>query len=235
MSTSMASILTELNKNRKIRDAYTTSFLTEQFSDVIDEDFLKRISEARNQSQKSANFQMITSIIFSLCYFFKLIGIADEIKFGEYRLSTIPFGLFFFCTCALLSSCISLVRAGDSRAYDRLLRLFCEHKYGISNEVVYLSYPNLNSWGVPLQNAIQVRNINIFSKFVRFFALISVNLFLLFIIVLPDFCGIDFLFNHRVNIDIGYQSIRFWLILFLLSTNIFIFILIFWVRIIDRD
>lgn len=220
---------------RKIRDSILLNGNITDLKEIIDNDAIKRISESRNESGKTANICMVISAASAILYFLKLENLAGNIKIGEYNLSALPFGLFVISLSSLIISSVSMVKMGDSRAYDRLLRRACEIRHPKKDEIAYLMYPNENAWGTPLQTMVHFGEISKYSRFFRFLSLTSINLFLFLLVIAPTMTGIDFLINKRVEIDKEFQQLRWWIIAFLTATNILTFWLISWSRMADRD
>lgn len=166
--------------SRSIRDGFLRGNATEHFPELATDNALERLSTARNLASKSANLFMLVSALFSTLYFLKTYGIAGEIRIGDYKLSDLPFGDFVLCSAALALSCASLVRSGDSRSHDRMLRLACEQRYPDGGMVAYQLFPNENAWGEPLNRMIFSVNGGMVFKCFSFISLLSINSFIFF-------------------------------------------------------
>lgn len=220
---------------RKIRDSLFSNDNLSDLCEIIDKDGIKRISEARNESCKTSNLLMIVASAISVLYFLKLEGFAGNIKIGDYSLSSLPFGLFVLCLSSLVTSCVSIVRAGDSRAFDRLLKRSCEIAYSEKENFAYRMYPNEYAWGEPFQLMVHVEGCGIYIKLFRTASITFLNFFLLALAISPAVSGVDYLIHKRVDIDKDFQLLRWSAILFLTTTNILTFWLISWARMVDRD
>jgi hypothetical protein len=222
-------------EHRSIRDGFLRVCPEKEFSGLVTDEGLSRLSSARNAASKSANLFMVIAALIAALYFLRLEGLAGEIKIGEYKLSALPFGVFVLCASVLALSCVSLVRTGDSRSYDRLLRLACEQRHKGKDAMAYHLFPNEHAWGEPLSRMAHAAQGGAFSQILRGVSLLFINAFTLMLILLPAACGIDFLYNDRVVMDKDFQFIRWYFILFLLISNVSSVLLVFWANAIDRE
>jgi hypothetical protein len=220
---------------RRVRDGYLANLADNDFASVASDEALARLAEARNAASKSANLFMLIGAILAGLYFLRLQDVAGDLKFGEYKLSNLPFGLFVLAFCALAVSIVSLIRFGDSRAYDRQLKLSCEQRYGCDCDLRYLVFPNQHGWGEPFAQMAHVVKIGLLAGFLRLVAFGLINLFLLAITLAPSATGIDFFANERWSADSGFTTTRQVIIGFFLAANIATLLLTFWIRLLDRD
>jgi hypothetical protein len=220
---------------RAIRDGFLRVSTTEHFPELATDSALERLSAARNLASKSGNLFMLVSALVSALYFLKIYGIAGEIRIGDYKLSDLPFGNFVLCSAALALSCVSLVRAGDSRSHDRLLRLACEQRHPDSSVIAYQLFPNENAWGKPLNIMVFSANGGGIFKFFRSISLTSINLFILFLVIFPSLCGVDFLAHKRYVYEKEFKDLLCYFVIFLLISDLSSFILTAWANVADRD
>jgi hypothetical protein len=220
---------------RRVRDGYLARWSDANFSEVASDDALLRLAEARNSSANSANRFMLFAAVAAALYLLRLEGVASELPIGNYDLREIPFGLFVFSCVATTLSTLSLIRTGDSRAYDRQLRLACEKKYDSDCDLRYLVFPNEKAWGEPFSRMASVIDAGGFMSVVRFLSLLLINLFLCALLLGPIITGIDYVIFERQLVDPTYQNFRLYLIFFLTVANALTLILMFWARLSDRD
>ena len=220
---------------RRVRDGYLRHWKDANFAEIASDEALQRIAEARNTSSGSANRFMILASLTAFLYLLRLEGIANDLSLAQYKLKDIPFGLFVLSAAATSLSTISLIRTGDSRAYDRQLRLACEKKYNVDCHLRYVVFPNEKAWGEPFSTMSSVIDAGRIMVGIRFAALLLINLFLLGLVVGPLATGADFLISHRYLGDTGYQNLRFWVISFLTTANGLTLLLMLWARLADRE
>lgn len=213
-----------LSKNWPIGDAGTTS-----------DETLLRITEARNSSSKSANTFMIFAASSAFLYFLRLHNIADQIKVGEYSLAKLPFGLFVISSVSLTLSIVSLIRYGDSRSYDRYLKLACESRFGLDCQLSYLAFPNNHAWGEAFARMAHAVQLGIVSRTIREISLLLINLFLLCLTILPLIVGMDFIYNDRWWLEADFRLAQSATVKFLTLANVATLLLVSWLRVVDRD
>lgn len=221
--------------SRRVRDGLSKKWPHADFVAVASDEALLRLADARNTSSKSANIMMILASGSSFLYLLRLQGLANDIKIGDYDISKIPFGLFVLGVTALLLSTISLIRIGDSRSYDRQLRLACEKRFDGDCDLRYLAFPNEHAWGEPFSRMAYIVEAERIASGLRAVALLLANIFLFGITVSPLAAGIDFVINERWEIDTAFQSERAVLVYFLLAANLSMILLVSWLRLADRD
>lgn len=220
---------------RRVRDGILKSLDSVSFASAISDEALLWLAQARNAASKTANTFMLIGALISVLYFLRLQGIADELKVGDYKLSSIPYGLFVFSFFYISISTVSLLRFGDSRAYDRQLKLACEQHYECDCELRYMIFPNDHGWGEPLSRMVYVVDAGFIFGAFRFVSLILLNVFLLGLSLAPIATGLDFLYSARWTIDVTLHEAQRASIGFLVIANVATFLLVSWARIIDRD
>lgn len=230
--------MTSANDNqapRKVRDGYLKAHSVDNFASVASDDALLRLAEARNAASKSANIFMMAAALTGALYFFRLQGVAGELSLGDYRLANLPFGLFVLSCTALIGSTVSLIRFGDSRAYDRQLMLACEQRYDCDCELRYLVFPNEHGWGEPFSKMAHVVKLGWISCLFRNISFLLINLFLAGLALAPVATGIDFLFTGRWSENVDLKVPQIITTVFLVGANVATILLITWVRLVDRD
>ena len=222
-------------KPRRVRDGVLQRWPNADIAQIASDEALLRLANARNAASQSANRFMLLAAVIAFLYFLRLQGIAADLKFGEYRLANLPFGLFLLSVCATVLSTVSLVRQGDARSYDRYLKLGCEQKYDSGCDLRYQAFPNPNAWGEPFSMMMHMPRAGGFAVALREIALFLINLFLLLLVVAPLLSALDFLWGNRALADEGFQTTRRLIVLFLSIANIATLCLVSWARIADRD
>ncbi len=224
----------EATRPRKVRDGFLEKWSSADFSIASDET-LKKFAEARDKSSATANRLMIFASGAAFLYTLRLLEIANDLEVGAFKLGDLPFGLFALTVTALVLSTISLVRIGDSRSFDRQLKLLCEQRHTSGCDLDYSIYPNENAWGVPFSKmAYATKSGRIFGS-IRLVALLSINLFLLFLILAPAISAVDFIHNSRFRDGSSLEAIQLGAVGFFLLTNITSFVLVIWMQSVDRD
>lgn len=219
---------------RHIRNGLRSKWSSSDFSAIASDEALERLAEARNKSSRTANTFMLFAASVSFLYFLKLEGLASDFSVGQYRLADLPFGLFVLCVTALALSSVALIRMGDSRGFDRMLRLACEHRHDADCELRYLAFPNENGWGEPFSQIAHVIAAGAFVKVIRFVGFFLVNLFLLGLLVAPLATGADFLLCSRVLESVQFVDFRQYSVVLVSASNCALLFLLFWVRLVDR-
>lgn len=222
-------------RNRRARDGYVRRWQSSHLGEIATDEALVRLADARNSSSKSSNRFMMLATLSAFFYFLKLQGVAQDLEISDYKLDGIPFALFVFSSSALILSTVSLIRNGDSRAYDRQLRLACELKHGSDCESRYIVFPNENAWGQPFSLLASVIDSGIVASIFRFISLGLINIFLVFMIISPLIIGLDYAFCGRVGMEPEFQSARHYLISFLCIANFSTLLLTLWARFADRN
>lgn len=220
---------------RRIRDGLLTKWSGANFAEIATDDALERLADARNAASKTANTFMLFAAVSAFLYALKIEGLAEEISVGQFTLSNLPFGVFVLCATSLVLSSVSFIRAGDSRGFDRLLRLACDQKYTCDCELRYLAFPNSHAWGEPFSQISHAVDAGMFARAIRFIGLAMANLFLMVVILAPLITGVEFLFSDRVSQDVAYTELRQYSIIFLTLSNASMLLLLLWVRFVDRD
>lgn len=191
---------------KRIRDGMIRLWSGVDFSTIATDEALERLALARNTASKTANTFMLWAALLAFLYFLRVQGIATYLKIGEYKLSDLPFGQFVLCIACLIISCVSLVRSGDSRAFDRYLRFSCEQFSASSCEVKYLAFPNEHAWGEPFSRLVHFPQAGLAAKFLRTVSLLFMNLFVLLLVASPLIAGLDFIIKQRATVDTAFQN-----------------------------
>lgn len=220
---------------RRIRDGYLARWSRENLAEVASDEALIRLAEARNASSSSANKFMLLAAASAFLYLLRLEGVAAELGMGGYNLRDLPFGLFVLASVATALATMSLIRSGDSRAYDRQLRLACEKRHGSDCLVRYVVFPNERAWGEPFSVMASVVDAGRLMSSLRFLSLLLINAFLFVLVISPVATGLDYLLAERYLSDLAYRDLRFWIVFFLTLANTSTLILVFWTRLSDRD
>lgn len=220
---------------RGVRKALLEKWPDADFAALATDEALLRLADSRNTASKSANRFMLAAAALSLLYVLKLQGLAADLSLGSYSLARLPFGLFVLSAAALIASCVSLIRIGDSRAYDRQLMLACEERFECDCQLRYLAFPNEYAWGEPFSQMAEVVKVGWAASVLRAITIFLINIYLLGMIFAPIAAGIDFIWNERSLFEQQFQSLQLGLITFLLITNVAVFMLVLWIRLVDRD
>lgn len=219
---------------RKVRDGLSKDWPVDH-SDVTSDEALLRIAEARNSASKSANTFMIFAAIGAFLYFLRLQGVASQIKIGEYSLDKLPFGLFILSCVSLSLSVVSFIRYGDSRSYDRYLKLSCEKRFGLDCHLRYLAFPNDHAWGEPFSRMAHSVQLGIVPRIFRQISLLFISMFLFTLTVLPLMVGADFIYNDRWWFEADFRLAQSVTVKFLGLANLATLLLVSWIRVADRD
>ena len=221
--------------HNRIRNGLLNKWASADFAEIASDDALERLAEARNSASKTANTFMLFAALSAFLYLLRVEGLAEDVRIGQFTLASLPFGLFVLSAFSLILSSVSFIRAGDSRGFDRLLRLACDQRFKCDCELRYLAFPNPNAWGEPFSQISYAVEARKSMRFVRFVGLTTANLFLLVILISPLAAGLDFLFFSRSAQDAEFANLRHYFVLFVAVCNAAIFILLAWVRFVDRD
>lgn len=228
----------ENNDNLKpkegIRSKYRTLWPSAGCQIFTSDDGLKRLADARNASSRSANRFLAMSIVFSFLYFVKLADVAEDVSLGSYRIRDIPFGLFVFASSALLFSCASFARYGDSRVFDRQLRFSSDKRDGGGSEFAYLSFPNENAWGSPFGRALGELKMPTIPSCIRTILLLFITLLHMALLCFPIIVGLLYIRTHY-KLEIGLSDFRYLSVLLLMIMSTVLFLLLTWVTMADRD
>ncbi|WP_417319944.1 hypothetical protein [Erythrobacter aureus] len=219
---------------RKVRDGFLEKWKKADFSIASDET-LKKFADARDKSSATANRLMVFASGAAFLYTLRLLEIANDLEVGAFKLGDLPFGLFALAVAALVLSTISLVRIGDSRSFDRQLKLLCEQRHANGCDLDYSIYPNENAWGVPFSQMVFATKSGLIFGTIRLIALLSINLFLVFLMVSPALSAADFICNERFKDGSSLEAIQVGAVGFFLLTNVASFILVIWMQSVDRD
>lgn len=222
-------------KKRRVRDGYLAQWDEADFSEIASDEVLVRLAEARNSSSASANKFMLFAAAAAFLYLLKLEGIASGLSVGDYSLRDLPFGLFLLAVIGTSLATLSLIRTGDSRAYDRQLRLACELRYEADCDARYFVFPNEKAWGEPFSRMATVIESGLPMSAIRTTSLTLISLFLLLLIVAPIISAADYLISGRYLINKDYQSLRYWCVLFLTVAHTLTLVLSLWTRFSDQD
>ena len=220
---------------KRIRTALLQKWPEADFSTLATDEVLKRLADARNTASKSANIFMLVAALLSLLYVLRLEGLASNIGVGSYNLASLPFGLFVLSAAALVCACVSLIRIGDSRAYDRQLMLSCEQRFGCECHLRYIGFPNEFGWGEPFSQMAGVVRVGTVAAVLRGITILLINLYLLGLVAAPIASGFDFLLNNRSLVEAKFEFFQVGIVAFLLATNVSVFFLVLWLRLVDRD
>ena len=231
--------MTEANDNLtpkdRFRSALRDSWPQAGSPEFLTSESLVRISEARAASSKSANRFMLMAAAFAALYFLRIQGIAQDVEVSGKALRDIPFALFVFTSGALVASTLSFLRAGDSRAFDRLLRFACEKKDGTDIGFSYLSFANESAWGHPFSQMVSKINLTGFGLFMQRVALTTVSSFMIALLLSPLAIAFDYMMNSRYITEAGLAPFRIGLVAFLTFSNVTLFLLLNWSQFADRD
>jgi hypothetical protein len=222
------------NKPRQVRDGLLRKWPDADFVTIATDETLLRLAEARNESSDAANKFMLFGALGAFIYLLRLEGVANDLKFGDYSLANLPFGLFVSAATALVLATVALIRIGDSRGFDRQLRLACEKRYSTGCHAQYTAFPNSKALGESFSFIAGVIDAGIFITIARAIALILVSIFIFALIIAPAVAGIDYIANGRYQQEGTYEDIRFWLVLLLTIANVLTLILVMWTRLADE-
>lgn len=221
-------------RRRAIRDGFLNNWGQADYS-LASDDTLKKFAEARDKSSASANKYMLFAFLAAFLYVLRVLEVADDLDVGSFKLGDLPFGLFALSSAGLVLSTISLIRIGDSRSFDRQLRVLCEKRHSTGCEIEYLIYPNENAWGAPYSRMAGVASGGVIFYFFRLISLLAINLFLLGLIASPAAVSIDFIYNERFEADLVFKGLQIGLVGFFLLANLTTLMVITWLQFIDRD
>lgn len=222
------------SEKRRVRDGFRSKWGSTDFS-VASDETLRMFAEARDKSSSIANRLMVFAAVSSFLYLLRLLDIADELAVGSFTLGDLPFGLFALAVAGLLLSTIALIRIGDSRSFDRQLRLLCEEKHSTGCDLEYFIYPNQSAWGVPFTSMTYAVDGGCLFGTIRFIGLFLINVFLLALLLAPAIVGLDFLLQGRYEVESALQTLQVSLVFFFTLTNLFSFALVMWMQFSDRD
>lgn len=220
--------------SRSVRDGFIERWADADFSAITTDEALKRVAEARNEASATANRFMLFGALGAFLYLLKFEGIAQELKFGEYSLAKLPFGLFVTSAFGLTLATVSLIRIGDSRGFDRQLRLLCEKRFPSSFDAHYCSFPNSTAFGESFSMmASVIRGGSIFNV-VRFISLTAISVFILALISTPAITGLHYIGSGISESEGPHNGIRWWTIFTLIIANISTLFLAIWTRLSDE-
>lgn len=231
----MASANDRVGAHRSVRAGWEAKWSATNFDAISGDEALKRIADARNVASKSANRFMLLAALVGALYFIRFQGLTAGYEIDGYNLDKLPFGLFILAALALTLSSASLIRTGDSRSYDRTLRLACEKRFECDCELRYLAFPNEHAWGEPFASMVKAIHAGSVAKLIRELSLLSTSLFLLGLAVLPALAGLDFLAGKRAWLEHSFRGVQVGTIAFLLFADVSILVSTFWARLSDRD
>lgn len=219
---------------RRIRDGFLEKWGSADFL-VASDDTLKKFAEARNSSSAAANRYMVFAAIAAFLYLLRIFEIADNLEVGSFKLGDLPFGPFALTVAGLFLSTVALIRSGDSRSFDRQLRLLCEERHSTGCDLEYSIYPNESAWGAPFSVMANATKLGWTFGLIRFLSLLAINLFLVFLVLTPAATALDFLIFDRLGEDDNFRIVQIGTVLFFLLTNVTTFVLVTWMQVIDRD
>jgi hypothetical protein len=220
--------------SRRVRDGLISKWADADLAAIATDETLERLANARNESSATANRFMLFGALGAFLYLLKFEGIANELKFGDYSLAALPFGLFVTSAAGLILATVALIRIGDSRAFDRQLRLACERRYESGCHARYTVFPNATAFGEAFSLMASVIQAGTLMALVRFLALALITIFILGLIVSPAIAGIHYLYTGLYASEGGHDQVRWWLIFTLIITNLTTLILMLWTRLADE-
>lgn len=221
-------------KGRRVRDGLINKWADADLAAIATDEALDRLAVARNESSEAANRFMLFGALGAFLYLLKFQGIANELKFGEYSLAKLPFGLFVTSAVGLILTTVALIRFGDSRGFDRQLRLACEKRYSSGCHAHYTVFPNAKALGEAFSLMANVIKAGLFMNVVRFVSLSLVGIFILGLIVAPAIAGTHYLLSGLYASEGRHESLRCLIIFTLIVTNLTTLILIICTRLADE-
>ena len=219
---------------RRIRDGLATKWANSDLAAISTDETLLRLAEARDKSSAVANRFMLFGALGAFLYLLKLEGIANDLEVGDYSLADLPFGLFVTAASSLVLSLVAIIRFGDSRGFDRQLRLACERRFATGCHAHYSAFPNTSAFGESFTMMANVAEAGIMMATIRFFALTLIVIFLVSLMLAPAISGFHYIGSEVYKSEGGYETLRFWLILILSITNALSIMLMIWTRFIDE-
>lgn len=221
-------------KSRRVRDGLLSKWSDADLAAIATDETLERLANARNESSSTANRFMLFGALGAFLYLLKLDGIASELKFGDYSLAKLPFGLFVTSAGGLILATVALIRTGDSRGFDRQLRLACEKRFSSGCHARYAVFPNATAFGESFSLMASVIDAGKLMSFVRSASLTLIATFVLSLIVAPAIVGIHYLYSGIYESEGGHDNIRWWLIFTLITTHLTTLVLMIWTRLADE-
>ncbi len=221
--------------HRRFRDGFLRDWTGTDFKRVSSDEVLSRLAHARNISSLSSNRLMLIAATLAFLYFLRVQNLAGDLKIGTYNLANLPFGHFVLCATALIASSVSFARNGDSRSYDRYLRLVCDQRFDCDSNLAYLSYPNEHAWGEPFSRMVFLTEEGKILNIFRGIGMFALNLCIMLLMYLPIISGIYYLCNSRAISDMNFILETNIIIAIFLSINILTILIVIWARATDRD
>lgn len=208
------------HKRRRVREGLLSKWHDADLQDICTDEVLERLAAARNRSSATANKFMLFGALGAFLYLLKLEGIANTLKFADYSLVDLPFGLFVTSASGLVLTTVALIRIGDSRGFDRHLRLACEKRYTSECDAHYASFPNSTAFGESFSAMVGIISAGRLMATVRAAALSLIAFFTLALICAPALTGVHYLSSGAYADEGGYIHLRWWIIFTLILANL---------------